>query len=76
MVLCINIKRYIINAGAFVDQIITELAELNKKADTIIKIMQKPESRFLKIIEVVGNVVAIIGVLAIIEIVRNWFLGG
>jgi hypothetical protein len=59
-----------------VEKVIEELAELNKKADIIIGIMQKPENKFVKTMEIVGNAVGIIGVLAIIDIIRNWIFGG
>jgi hypothetical protein len=49
---------------------------LNKKADAMISIMQKPENKFLKIMELIGNVATIIGVLAVVEIIRNWMSGG
>jgi len=44
---------------AVVDQVIAELAALNKKADVIIGIMQKPENKVLSI-------------LGIIDVLRNW----
>ena len=58
------------------EQVIAELVELNKKADVIVGIMQKPESKFLKLMEIVGNAVGIIGILAIVDVIRNWILGG
>ena len=58
------------------DQVVRELTELNKKADVIIGIMNKPENKFLKIMEFVSNAVGIIGILAIAEIIRAWILGG
>nr|AGS52568.1 hypothetical protein [uncultured bacterium contig00023] len=36
------------------------------------RIMKKPENRLLRILEIVGNVVTIVSVLAIVEIIRNW----
>ena len=59
-----------------IEQVITELAELNKKVDVIIGIMNEPENRFLKLMEIVGDAVGIIGILAIVDIIRNWILGG
>jgi hypothetical protein len=66
----------IIKAEVVVEQVIAELVELNKKVDVLIDIIQKPESKFLKLMEVVGNIVGIIGILAVIDIIRNWLLGG
>jgi hypothetical protein len=38
--------------------------------------MEKPENRFLKLMEIVGNAVGIIGILAVVDIIRSWILGG
>ena len=58
------------------EQIIAKLEELNKKVAVIVDIMSKPESKSLKILEIIGNAVGIIGILAIVDIIRNWILGG
>ncbi|MDR0442917.1 MAG: hypothetical protein LBH44_05885 [Treponema sp.] len=58
------------------EQVIVELTALNKKADTIIGIMQKPENRFLKVLEILGNAAGVVGLLAVIEIIRTWIIGG
>ena len=58
------------------EQIIAELKELNQKVDVIVNILKKPESKLLKLLEIVGNAVGIIGILAIVDIIRNWILGG
>jgi hypothetical protein len=54
------------------EKVVDELAALNKKADRIIGIMEKPENKALKVIEVLGNIAGIVGLLTIIEIIRNW----
>ena len=58
------------------EKVISELKELNEKADVIIGIMQTPENKFLKFMEIIGNAVGIIGILAIVDLIRNWILGG
>jgi len=58
------------------EQVIAELSKLNKKVDVIIGIMQTPENKLLKLLEIVGNAVGIISILAIIELIRNWIVGG
>ena len=58
------------------EQVLAELVALNKKVDVLIGIMQKPENKFMKIIEIVGNAVGIIGILAVVDIIKNWILGG
>ena len=56
--------------------VVAELEKLNKKADVIIGIMQKPRNMVVKTMEIVGNGVSIIGILAIVELIRNWIIGG
>jgi hypothetical protein len=68
--------RGIIDMEAVVEQVIAELAALNKKADTIIGIMKKPENKFLRLMEIICNIVGIVGILAAVDIIRNWILGG
>ena len=55
---------------------VAELIKLNKKADVIIGIMQTPQNKLLKLMEIVGNAASIIGILAIIDLIRNWIIGG
>jgi len=58
------------------EQAIAELVKLNDNVKIIVKTIQKPESKFLKFLEIVGNAVGIIGILAIVDIIRHWILGG
>jgi len=44
------------------EQAVTELEKLNKKADVIIGIMLTPEKKYVRIMEIVGNAVSIIGI--------------
>ena len=55
---------------------VAELEKLNKKADVIIGIMQKPQNMVVKVMEIVGNAVGIISILAIVELIRTWIIGG
>ena len=54
------------------EQVIKELAELNKKADIIIGIMQKPENKILKALEIAGAVITVVSLLSVIDIMKNW----
>jgi len=49
-----------------------QLERINQKLDEMIGIMKKPENKLLRILEIIGNVVTIVSVLAIVEIIRNW----
>jgi hypothetical protein len=70
------LKSLLFIKGKTMEQIIAELKELNKKVDIIVDIIKKPESKFFKLLEIIGNAVGIIGILAIVDIIRNWILGG
>jgi hypothetical protein len=65
-----------ISVEAIVEQVVKELVELNKKADVIIGIMQKPENKFFKLMEIICDAVGIIGILAAVDILKNWIFGG
>jgi len=51
---------------------IKQLEIIIQKLDEMIGIMKKPENKLLRILEIIGNVVTIVSVLAIVEIIRNW----
>ena len=44
--------------------------------DEMLAVLKKPESKFFKIMEIVGDAVGIIGILAVVDIIRNWVFGG
>ena len=44
------------------EKIVVELTELNRKVSIIIGIMQKPENIVLKIMGIIGSIVAITGI--------------
>jgi hypothetical protein len=56
--------------------VVAELVKLNKKADVIIGIMQKPVNKLYKIFEIAGSAVGIISILTIVELIRRWIIGG
>ena len=58
------------------EKVVVELEELNKKVGAIIDILKEPENKWFKFMEIVGNAVGIIGILAVVDIIRNWILGG
>jgi hypothetical protein len=51
---------------------VAQLVDVNKKLDVIVGIMQRPDSRFSKMLETAGAVVSVFGILSIIDIIRNW----
>jgi len=54
------------------EKTIEQLERIIQKLDEMIGIMKKPENKLLRILEIIGNVVTIVSVLAIVEIIRNW----
>jgi len=54
------------------EKVVTQLEELNKKVDVIIGIIDKPDSKFGRILETVGTIVGIFSILSIVDIIRNW----
>ena len=49
-----------------------QLVELNKKLDIIINIMNKPENRWIRIIEIGGTIITIMSILSVIDIIKKW----
>jgi energy-converting hydrogenase Eha subunit F len=58
------------------EEVTGQLKEINSKLDTIISILKKPESKMARVFEIVAAGVGILGILSIIDIIRNWILGG
>jgi len=54
------------------EQVITELSELNKKVDVIVDIMKKPGNRFIKVLEIAGMVITVTSFLSVIDIIKHW----
>ena len=49
---------------------------ISETLDEVLAALKKPENKFLRLMEVVGNAVGIIGILAVVDVVKNWILGG
>ena len=58
------------------EKVIEELKALNNKAGTIISLMAKPENKAAKIAELAATGIGILGILSIIDVIRNWIYGG
>ena len=58
------------------EQVVAELSELNRKVEVIVAILKTPENKALKLIGIIASVATIAGILAIVDIVRNWIFGG
>jgi hypothetical protein len=56
------------------DEVICQLSNVNKKLDTIILIMEKPENKLVRMFEIVAMGVGILGILTVIDVIRNWLI--
>ena len=52
------------------------IRHISATLDEMLAVLKKPENKFFKLMEIVGNAVGIIGILAIVDILRNWISGG
>jgi hypothetical protein len=60
------------NYNGIMEQVVVQLIELNKKVDSIVGIMKKPENRVIKILEMAVAVAGVLSILSIIDVARNW----
>jgi hypothetical protein len=56
--------------------LVEEMRHISATLDEMLAVLKNPERKFFKIMEIVGNAVGIIGILAVVDIIRNWILGG
>jgi hypothetical protein len=58
-------------------EIIDELRKLNYNISEIHEVMKMSQkNKFMQVFDAVGAIVAILGLVAIVDIIRNWILGG
>jgi len=48
------------------------LEEISGKLDVIIGIMQDPENRFIRILEIAGTIITVVSLLSVIDTLRHW----
>ena len=49
---------------------------MSETLDKILMVLSKPEKIVVKVLEVGAAVVSVLGILSIIEIIRDWIIGG
>jgi hypothetical protein len=59
-----------------VEKVVERLDKINKTLEGIRDLMGKPENKFLIALQYGSGVVAIFGVIAIIDIIVKWIIGG
>ena len=58
------------------DETAQRLEEINKTLKKMLDVMPKESGKFTRALETVVLFVGLFGVVALIDIVRNWFIGG
>jgi len=54
------------------EEVALHLKEINCKLDIIIGIMQKPENRFIRVLEIAGTIITVVSLLSVIDTLRHW----
>jgi len=58
------------------EQVVEKLDNINKTLEGILKILGTPESTIMVIFKYVGAGVGALGILSIVELIRQWIVGG
>jgi len=58
------------------EQIVEKLDNINKTLDCILGVMKQPESRVMTVLKYAGAIVGTLGILTVIELIRQWIIGG
>jgi hypothetical protein len=54
------------------EKVVSQLEETNKKLDVIIDIINKPDSRVGRILEMIAAIAGVLSIISIIDVIRNW----
>ena len=49
---------------------------ISETLDKILMLLSKPEKIVVRVLEIGAAVVSVLGILSIIDIIRNWIIGG
>ena len=58
------------------DRIVEKLEAIDKTLERMLEVMKKPESKFLRALEIIGLGVGTLSILNAADIIRNWIIGG
>jgi len=58
------------------EKIAEKLDIINGTLEKMLEVMKKPESKFLRALEIIGLGVGILSILNAVDIIRNWIIGG
>ena len=52
------------------------IQHISDTLDEVLVFLKKPSNKFIRALDIGGAVVSVLAILGIIEIIRNWILGG
>jgi hypothetical protein len=58
------------------DKVVEKLDNINKTLEDIRQILGKPENKVMTVFKYVGAGVSAFGILSIVELIRQWIIGG
>jgi preprotein translocase subunit Sss1 len=58
------------------DKIVEKLDNINKTLEGILNVLSTPENKAMTVLKYAGAGVSALGLLGIVEIVRQWIMGG
>ena len=52
------------------------IAHISSTLDEVLKVLKKPENKWLRVMEIAGGGVTILSLLSIVDVIKNWLFGG
>jgi hypothetical protein len=52
------------------------IQHMSDTLDEVLVVLKKPGNRFIRVLDIIGAVVSVLAILGIIDIVRDWIIGG
>jgi len=59
-------------SDASMEKVDLHLENISGKLDVIIDIMQKPENRFIRVLEIAGTIITVVSLLSVIDTLWHW----
>ena len=73
-----GLKKYLLSVyyKVLMEQIVEKLDKINNTLECMLSVMKQPESRVMTILKYAGAIVGALGILTVIELIRQWIIGG
>ena len=65
-----------VNAAVELCNIKLAIEKQNEIVQNILNVMRKPENKFVRALQMLLLIIGVLGVTNVIDVVRNWVLGG